>query len=154
MSREATPMPVITALLVTHPQPRPGHNLTERGQGCSNVRSLRHRRRSLQTVLPSDRRRRTSRLRSILLRQLTRSLAFSCALTSMGPVRDSTRPRTICVLRHERDDSLRDLNAFKEQNRAWVADVNRWKAEARVPPALPCAICHPPPSSMLTPPLP
>ena len=53
------------------------------------------------------------------------------------------------VLRHERDDSLRDLNAFKEQNRAWVVDVNRWKAEARVPPALPCAICLPPPSSML-----
>lgn len=35
------------------------------------------------------------------------------------------------VLRHERDDSLRDLNACKEQTRAWVADVNRWKAEAR-----------------------
>lgn len=49
------------------------------------------------------------------------------------------------VLRHERDDSLRDLNAFKEQNRAWVADVNRWKAEARVPPALPCAIYLPSP---------
>ncbi|KAF8501045.1 hypothetical protein F5888DRAFT_1632839 [Russula emetica] len=35
------------------------------------------------------------------------------------------------VLRHERDDSLRDLNACKEQSRAWLTEVNRWKAEAR-----------------------
>ena len=35
------------------------------------------------------------------------------------------------VLRHERDDSMRDLNACKEQSRAWLAEVNRWKAEAR-----------------------
>jgi hypothetical protein len=34
------------------------------------------------------------------------------------------------VLRHERDDSFRDLNACKEQSRAWIAEVNRWKAEA------------------------
>jgi hypothetical protein len=35
------------------------------------------------------------------------------------------------VLRRERDDSFRDLNACKEQSRAWLAEVNRWKAEAR-----------------------
>ena len=40
------------------------------------------------------------------------------------------------VLRHERDDSIRDLNACKEQSRVWLAEVNRWKAEAR-PSALP-----------------
>lgn len=34
------------------------------------------------------------------------------------------------VLRHERDDSIRDLNACREQSRVWLAEVNRWKAEA------------------------
>jgi hypothetical protein len=40
------------------------------------------------------------------------------------------------VLRHERDDSIRDLNACREQSRVWVAEVNRWKAEARLSPLL------------------
>jgi len=34
-------------------------------------------------------------------------------------------------LRHERDDALRDLNICKEQTRTWIAEVDRWKAEAR-----------------------
>lgn len=37
------------------------------------------------------------------------------------------------ALRHERDDALRDFNACKEETRAWVAEVDRWKAEARTP---------------------
>ena len=40
------------------------------------------------------------------------------------------------VLRHERDDSIRDLNTCKERSRAWFAEINTWKAEAR-PSALP-----------------
>lgn len=34
-------------------------------------------------------------------------------------------------LRHERDDAFRDLNICKEQTRTWIAEVDRWKAEAR-----------------------
>lgn len=49
------------------------------------------------------------------------------------------------VLRRERDDSIRDLNACKEQSRAWLVDVNRCKAEARFRSALFC------PSIILTP---
>jgi hypothetical protein len=48
------------------------------------------------------------------------------------------------VLRHERDDSFRDLNACKEQSRAWIAEVDRWKAEARPSaPLLPFCNTHP-----------
>lgn len=52
------------------------------------------------------------------------------------------------MLRRERDDSFRDLNACKEQSRAWLAEVTRWKAEARPRPVPP--LYSPPFLLMLT----
>ncbi|KAI0252326.1 hypothetical protein BJV78DRAFT_1281686 [Lactifluus subvellereus] len=37
------------------------------------------------------------------------------------------------VLRRERGDALRDLNASKGQTRVWVAEADKWKPEARPP---------------------
>ena len=45
------------------------------------------------------------------------------------------------ALRRERDDALRDLDACKDQTRACVAEVDRWKTEARPCPRLTLASC-------------
>jgi hypothetical protein len=35
------------------------------------------------------------------------------------------------ALRRERDNALRGLNASKDKTRVWVAEVDKWKSEAR-----------------------
>ena len=85
-------------------------------------------------ILPSDRRCRTS----ILQIPFNSNVHFQLrAYEHRTRARLNQAEDNLRVLRHERDDSLRDLSAFKDQNRAWVADVNRWKAEARVCPPSP-----------------
>jgi hypothetical protein len=65
---------------------------------------------------------------------LTRSLVHSFQLRAYE---QGTRARLhqvdddLRALRRERDDALRDLNASKDQTRVWVAEVDKWKSEAR-----------------------
>ena len=126
-------------------------DLTQPDQPQPRVRSLRYHRRSLQTVLPSHRRRRTSRLQIPSFQSLAQCHFQLRAYEHGTCARLSQAEDDLRVLRYKRDDSLRDLNVFEEQNREWVADVNRWKVEVRVclSPTLPRVIYLP--SSVLTP---
>jgi hypothetical protein len=75
---------------------------------------------------------------------LTSFLAHS-SHSQLGAYQQGTRARLIQAdddlraLRRERDDALRDLNASKDQTRSWVAEVDKWKSEAR-PPFLPSSL--------------
>jgi hypothetical protein len=77
-------------------------------------------------------------------------LSLTRLISQLGAYQQGTRARLIQAdddlraLRRERDDALRDLNASKDQTRIWVAEVDKWKSEARPPffpsslPLFPC----------------
>ena len=72
-------------------------DLTQPDQPQPRVRSLRYHRRSLQTVLPSHRRRRTSRLQIPSFQSLAQCHFQLRAYERTGPVHDSAKPRTVCA---------------------------------------------------------
>jgi hypothetical protein len=103
----------------------------------------------------------TSSLKRLSLQYVTtiptcsQVLSLTRLISQLGAYQQGTRARLVQAdddlraLRRERDDALRDLNASKDQARIWVAEVDKWRSEARpfLPSSLPLFLCLLPPRS-------